>query len=228
MPPLSLLAAQDLSCNLGSSSVLRGVNLSVAPGETLAITGASGAGKSTLLFCLSGLLAPSSGDVLFEGTSLFSLTEAQRSSVRRNNFGFVLQFGELIDEITVSENVQLPLRLLGLSKPVAQEKAENLLERLGIADLADRRQVEISGGQAQRVAVARALVHQPKVLFADEPTGALDRDTARLVLDEMFLLAKHQQTAIVIVTHDETVATRADRTLLLVQSRLAHHCPEAP
>ncbi|MFF7237102.1 ATP-binding cassette domain-containing protein [Streptomyces collinus] len=198
----------DLS--YGSRSAVRGAHLHVAPGEVAAITGQSGSGKSSLLYCLAGVLPPTRGQVRFEGRVLGGLTDEEISALRRERFGFVFQYGELLPELTVEENTALPLRLSGQGKKSALAAAGRVLERLGLADLRERRPSQVSGGQSQRVAVARALVHRPAVVFADEPTGSLDSANAAAVLHEFLGLARSQGTAVVLVTHDPAVAARAD------------------
>lgn len=198
----------DLS--YGSRPAVRGAHLHVAPGEVAAITGQSGSGKSSLLYCLAGVLPPTRGQVRFEGRVLGGLTDEEISALRRERFGFVFQYGELMPELTVEENTALPLRLSGQGKKSALAAAGRVLERLGLADLRERRPSQVSGGQSQRVAVARALVHRPAVVFADEPTGSLDSANAAAVLHEFLGLARSQGTAVVLVTHDPAVAARAD------------------
>jgi putative ABC transport system ATP-binding protein len=163
-----------------------------------------------LLYCLAGVLPVSSGEIRFEGRSLTDLDDEELSALRRERFGFVFQYGELLPELTVEENTALPLRLAGQRKGPALAAAGEVLGRLGLADLRERRPSQVSGGQSQRVAVARALVHKPAVVFADEPTGSLDSSNAKAVLDEFLTLARSQGTAVVLVTHDDQVASRAD------------------
>jgi putative ABC transport system ATP-binding protein len=201
------------------------VSIDVGPGEVVAVTGPSGAGKSTLLHCLGGLLRPTGGEVLLEGREIQHLPERALSRIRRENFGFVLQFGELVVELTVRENVELPLRLVGVERREARRRAEEMLARLDITELAGRRVYEVSGGQAQRVAVGRALVHRPRVVFADEPTGALDAANAGLVLNELLTLAREQSTAVLLVTHDREVALTADRCIEMRDGALAVRVP---
>ncbi|MFF3381048.1 ABC transporter ATP-binding protein [Streptomyces sp. NPDC002680] len=189
---------------------MRDAHLSLARGEVAAITGASGSGKSSLLYCLAGVLPPARGRIRFEGRAFADLDDEEISALRRERFGFVFQYGELLPELTVEENTALPLRLAGVRKRPALKAAAEVLDRLGIADLRERRPSQVSGGQSQRVAVARALVHRPAVVFADEPTGALDSANASAVLKEFLDLARSQGTAVLLVTHDPAVAARAD------------------
>ncbi|MEU7428559.1 ABC transporter ATP-binding protein [Streptomyces sp. NPDC040750] len=189
---------------------MRDAHLHLAPGEVAAVTGQSGSGKSSLLYCLAGVLPPTRGQVRFEGRALDRLSDEEMSALRRERFGFVFQYGELLPELTVEENAALPLRLNGHAKKAALAAAGRVLERLGLGDLRERRPSQVSGGQSQRVAVARALVHRPAVVFADEPTGSLDSANAATVLEEFLGLARSQGTAVVLVTHDQAVAARAD------------------
>ncbi|MGW3650644.1 ABC transporter ATP-binding protein [Streptomyces sp. NPDC000878] len=189
---------------------MRDAHLALARGEVAAITGASGSGKSSLLYCLAGVLPPARGRIRFEGRAFADLDDEEISALRRERFGFVFQYGELLPELTVEENTALPLRLAGVRKRPALKAAAEVLDRLGIADLRERRPSQVSGGQSQRVAVARALVHRPAVVFADEPTGALDSANASAVLKEFLDLARSQGTAVLLVTHDPAVAARAD------------------
>ncbi|MET8407233.1 ABC transporter ATP-binding protein [Streptomyces sp. NPDC005195] len=195
----------------GRSHAVRGATIALRRGEAVAITGQSGSGKSSLLYCLAGVLPVASGQVRFEGSVLGALDDDRLSALRRDRFGFVFQYGELLPELTVEENTALPLRLAGQRKSKALAAAGEVLERLGLGDLRGRRPSQVSGGQSQRVAVARALVHRPAVVFADEPTGSLDSVNAATVLEEFLALARSQGTAVVLVTHDSKVAARADR-----------------
>ncbi|MCX4514911.1 ABC transporter ATP-binding protein [Streptomyces sp. NBC_01619] len=187
-----------------------GADLSVARGEVVAITGQSGSGKSSLLYALAGVLPVARGQVRFENRALGDLTDDEISTLRRERFGFVFQYGELLPELTIEENTALPLRLAGRRKKPALAAAGQVLDRLGLGDLRERRPSQVSGGQSQRVAVARALVHRPAVVFADEPTGSLDSANASAVLKEFLSLARSQDTAVIIVTHDQAVAAQAD------------------
>ncbi|MEO3973934.1 ABC transporter ATP-binding protein [Streptomyces sp. CAU 1734] len=189
---------------------MRGARLAVSPGEVVAITGQSGSGKSSLLYCLAGVLPVTRGRVSFGGRVLGALSDDEISTLRRERFGFVFQYGELLPELTIEENTALPLRLAGRRKRPAIEAAREVLDRLGIGELGERRPAQVSGGQSQRVAVARALVHRPAVVFADEPTGSLDSANASAVLGEFLGLARSRSTAVILVTHDGTVAEQAD------------------
>jgi putative ABC transport system ATP-binding protein len=215
-----VLRGTGLEHSYGAEHVLHGVDLAVRAGEVVALMGPSGSGKSTLLHLLGGLLAPVAGRVELLGRRIDRLSDRERSRVRLEHLGFVFQFGDLVPELTVVENVELPLRLLGTKGRKARGTALVMLDRLGVADLADRRLDEVSGGQAQRVAVARALVHRPAVVLADEPTGALDSLAGETVLEALVGAARDTGTAVVIVTHEATVASWAGRDVQLRDGRL--------
>jgi putative ABC transport system ATP-binding protein len=206
--------------NFGQTSALRDASLSVAQGEILAVMGPSGSGKSTLLHCMAGIFTPDQGEVLFDGQVLNTMTEADRTKLRRTAFGFVFQFGQLVPELTAADNVALPLLLNRTKRKVAYKTADTWLDRLGIGDKGGRRTGELSGGEAQRVAVARALALAPKVVFADEPTGSLDSLTGEKVMDLMTGLAREQGSTVVIVTHDARVAAYADRVVMVRDGQL--------
>ncbi|GIE36616.1 ABC transporter ATP-binding protein [Actinoplanes italicus] len=210
-----LLVADEVSRSFGPTRALNGASLRVFPGEVLALTGPSGSGKSTLLHCLSGILTPDSGRVAFEGRDLAALTDRERSALRRGAFGFVFQFGQLVPELTCLENVALPLRLDGVRRTRAEQHATELLDRLEVADVAGKRPGQVSGGQGQRVAVARALVTGPRVIFADEPTGALDSHNGAQVMRLLVAAAKERGSAVVLVTHESHIAACADREVAL-------------
>jgi putative ABC transport system ATP-binding protein len=214
-PSGQLLQAHDLHLSFGATPALRGASVSVRQGEILAVMGPSGSGKSTLLHCLAGILTPDAGDVLFDGARLDTLPEAPRSALRRQHFGFVFQFGQLVPELTAEENIALPLLLNGLRRPDALTRARAWFARLDLEGLEHRRSGELSGGQAQRVAVGRALVTGPQVLFADEPTGALDSLTGEAVMELLSTAARDAGTTIVLVTHEARVAAYADREVLV-------------
>jgi putative ABC transport system ATP-binding protein len=215
-----VLVAREIGLNYGTTTAVEGVSLTVRRGEVVAVTGQSGSGKSSLLYCLAGVLPVSEGEVWFEGSVLGELDDEELSELRRERFGFVFQYGELLPELTVEENTALPLRLAGQRKGEALELAGQVLTRLGLGSVRDRRPSQVSGGQSQRVAVARALIHKPAVVFADEPTGSLDSANASTVLDEFLLLAKAQASAVVLVTHDAAVAARADTRYVMADGVL--------
>ncbi|MFE6056845.1 ABC transporter ATP-binding protein [Kitasatospora sp. NPDC056446] len=211
----AVIEARDVALAFGETPALRGASLSVRAGEVLAVMGPSGSGKSTLLHCLAGILVPDAGEVLFDGQRLDLMDEARRSALRREAFGFVFQFGQLVPELTAEENVALPLLLNGVRRAAALAEARPWFARLGLDGMAGRRSGELSGGQAQRVALARGLVARPRVLFADEPTGALDSLTGEQVMDLMVASAREQGTTVILVTHEARVAAYADREAIV-------------
>ncbi|HEY6495001.1 MAG TPA: ABC transporter ATP-binding protein [Trebonia sp.] len=207
----SLLEARDIHKSFGQTPALRGASVAVREGEIVAIMGPSGSGKSTLLHCLAGIFTPDTGDVLFDGRVMNTMSEAERTRLRRTAFGFVFQFGQLVPELTADDNVALPLLLNRTKRKVAYKTADTWLDRLGLGDKGGRRTGELSGGEAQRVAIARALALAPKVIFADEPTGSLDSLTGERVMNLMTDLAREQGATVVLVTHDARIAAYADR-----------------
>jgi len=212
---MTVIEARDVVLSFGETPALRGAHLAVAEGELLAIMGPSGSGKSTLLHCLAGILVPDAGEIHFEGRRVDRLGETERSSLRRDKFGFVFQFGQLVPELSAQENVALPLLLSGVRRAAAVAEARTWFGRLGLDGLEERRSGELSGGQAQRVALARGLVARPRVLFADEPTGALDSLTGEHVMDLLVSAAREQGTTVVLVTHEARVAAYADREVVV-------------
>ncbi|MFC8245782.1 ABC transporter ATP-binding protein [Streptomyces chartreusis] len=210
-----LLAARDLVKAHGRTEALRGATVELRPGEILAVTGASGSGKSTLLHCLAGIVRPDSGAVTYGGERLDQLPERRLSELRRTEFGVVFQFGQLIPELTALDNVALPLLLGGARRQEAQASAGEWLERFGVRGQEELRPGEMSGGQTQRVALARALVTGPKVVFADEPTGALDSLASEQVMSALTHTARESGTAVLLITHDAQVAAYADREVRL-------------
>ena len=219
MSPAPLLAARDLRKQFGPTTALNGASFSIEPGEMVASMGPSGSGKSTLLHCLAGIVAPDSGEIELDGRPVADLGDAERSAMRLTEFGFVFQFGHLVPELTCLENVALPLRLTGRSRRDAEREAKGWLERLGVADVADVRQGEASGGQGQRVAIARALIHGPRIVFADEPTGALDSLNGERVMEMLTTSARDTGAAVVLVTHEARVAAYADRSVTVRDGR---------
>ncbi|KPC80290.1 MULTISPECIES: ABC transporter ATP-binding protein [Streptomyces] len=218
-PAGSLLAAHGLHKSYGSNSALDGASFSVHPGEVVAVMGPSGSGKSTLLHCLAGIITPDAGTVTYGGRELSTMSDAERSALRRTDFGFVFQFGRLVPELTGVENVALPLRLNGVKRREAERTALEWMRRLEVEDLAAQRPGEMSGGQGQRMAVARALVASPKVVFADEPTGALDSLNGERVMELLTESARTAGTAVVLVTHEARVAAYSDRDVAVRDGR---------
>jgi putative ABC transport system ATP-binding protein len=226
-PAAPLVEARGVVLSFGATPALRGADLAVAPGEILAVMGPSGSGKSTLLHCLAGILTPDSGEVHYAGRRLDTMPEARRSTLRRDEFGFVFQFGQLVPELTAEENVALPLLLGGTRRAPALAAARLWLERMGLDGLGTRRSGELSGGQAQRVALARALVAEPRVVFADEPTGSLDSLTGEQVMDLLVGTARRLGTTVVLVTHEPRVAAYADREVVVRDGRVTSLQPAA-
>ncbi|MET7291924.1 ABC transporter ATP-binding protein [Streptomyces griseoloalbus] len=214
-PAGSLLAAQDLRKAYGPTTALDGAAFSIHPGEVVAVMGPSGSGKSTLLHCLAGIVMPDSGSITYNGRELTTMSDAERSALRRSEFGFVFQFGQLVPELTCVENVALPLRLNGTPRKEAERAALTWMERLEVDDVRKKRPGEVSGGQGQRVAVARALVTGPRLLFADEPTGALDSLNGERVMELLTDAARSANAAVVLVTHEARVAAYSDREIVV-------------
>ncbi len=207
--------ARDVVLSFGQTPALRGASVSVASGEILAIMGPSGSGKSTLLHCLAGILVPRSGEIHFDGRRVDTMGETERSALRRDRFGFVFQFGQLVPELTAEENIALPLLLGGARRAEALTEAGAWFGRLSLDGLEQRRSGELSGGQAQRVALARGLVARPEILFADEPTGSLDSLAGEQVMDLLVAAAREQGTTVILVTHEPRVAAYAEREVIV-------------
>jgi putative ABC transport system ATP-binding protein len=210
---MNILSADDLTKSFGATAALQGASMSLGRGEILALMGPSGSGKSTLLHCLAGIFAPDGGTVTFDGRDLSAMSDRVRTRLRRTDFGFVFQFGQLVPELTAVDNIALPLLLAGIRRKNAYARAASWFPRLDLAGLEGRRTGEISGGQAQRVAIGRALVTRPKVVFADEPTGALDSLTGEKVMDLMVETVRAEGASVLLVTHDARVAAHADRRI---------------
>ena len=196
--------------------VLKGIGLRIEPNESISITGPSGAGKSTLLHLLAGLDAPTQGEVFWEGRSLTRLKDAERASLRNRMVGFVFQFYHLLPELTALENVMLPGLLAGTQPRIMlRTRAQACLEQVGLSVRAHHKPGQLSGGELQRVAVARAIVNEPRVLFCDEPTGNLDSQTGESVAELLFDVQRRAGTSLVIVTHEPELAARAQRHVVL-------------
>lgn len=209
----AVLHLNDVTKDFGGAPVLSGITLDINAGETVAIMGPSGSGKSTLLHCMSGVLTPTSGQVLFKDTVLSDASDAARSRTRLADFGFVFQDHQLLPELSALDNVALPAMLNGTSRSKARAKAQKLLNQLGLGSMVDRRPGQVSGGQAQRIAIARALVTSPAVIFADEPTGALDQATGHEVMQLLTAVVQRTGAALVMVTHDSRVADWMERRI---------------
>ncbi|AYN95091.1 MULTISPECIES: ABC transporter ATP-binding protein [Pseudomonas] len=218
----SILVAQNLSKVVpsaeGELTILHGLDLELAKGDSLAIVGSSGSGKSTLLGLLAGLDQPSEGDVVLAGHALAALSEDERARIRAEHVGFVFQSFQLLDSLTALENVMLPMELEGYKN--ARDRAESLLERVNLGHRLSHYPRQLSGGEQQRVAIARAFAANPKVLFADEPTGNLDTTTGARISDLLFELNTELGTTLVLVTHDERLAQRCNRLIRLESGRL--------
>ncbi|MBW4701276.1 MULTISPECIES: ABC transporter ATP-binding protein [unclassified Micromonospora] len=214
-----LLVAEGLHRSFGETAALVDAGLRIDEGEVVAVLGSSGSGKSTLLHCLAGIVRPDRGRVVFDGQDLVTMSDARRSALRREAFGFVFQFGQLVPELTCLENVALPLRLARVPRRAAEQRAGQWLERLEVTDVAGKRPGEVSGGQGQRVAVARALVTRPRVIFADEPTGALDSLNGERVMRLLTEAARDSGAAVVLVTHEARVAAYSDREIVVRDGR---------
>ncbi|MCF6522011.1 ABC transporter ATP-binding protein [Streptomyces sp. JJ36] len=215
----ALLSARGLHKTYGSTPALAGADFTLHAGEVVAVMGPSGSGKSTLLHCLAGIVPPDEGTVHYRGRAVSTLSDARRSALRRSDFGFVFQFGQLVPELTCTENVALPLRLTGMGRREAEARAAQWLERLEVEDVRHHRPGQISGGQGQRVAIARALVGSPSVVFADEPTGALDSLNGERVMELLTDAARDTRAAVVLVTHESRVAAYSDREVVVRDGR---------
>jgi putative ABC transport system ATP-binding protein len=213
--PGSLICGRDVELSFGQTPALRGASVSAAAGEILAVMGPSGSGKSTLLHCLAGILVPGAGEIWLDGRRIDTMSEPERSALRRGRFGFVFQFGQLVPELTAEENIALPLLLAGARRAAALADARPWFGRLGLDGLEQRRSGELSGGEAQRVALGRGLVARPEILFADEPTGSLDSLTGEHVLKLLTAAARDQGTTVILVTHEPRVAAYADRHVIV-------------
>jgi len=222
----ALIEAEDLHKSYtmphGVVRVLQGLSLSIGRGEHVCITGASGTGKSTLLHLLGGLDVPDRGEVRLDGVPFHEWRESRRAAYRARNIGIVFQNYHLLPDLDVLENVLMPLRAVRSRGPLREdiERARDQLDRVGLGERLHHRPVELSGGEQQRLAVVRALVNDPEILLADEPTGNLDAETGDRVLDDLFRLSRERERALVIVTHDPRLAERCDRIVHIEEGRL--------
>lgn len=219
-----MITLQDVHKTYGKKSsayeALRGINLTLQAGESVAIQGKSGSGKSTLMHLFAGLDTPTQGTILVDGQAMEKLSESKLANLRNAKFGFVFQQFFLQPNLTVLENVTLPLRIRGVSPKQRHDTGRRLLQEVGLADKEKNRATDLSGGQKQRVAIARALVNDPEVIFADEPTGNLDTETSEQVTSLLFDLHRRRKTTLVIVTHDQELAERCDRTLHIQDGKI--------
>jgi len=220
MPPEAIVSVRGLSRTFFAGgtevSVLRGIDLDIGEGEMLSVVGASGVGKSTLLHTLGGLDRPTSGQVLYRGRDIYSMPESEIASFRNRSVGFVFQFHHLLPEFTALENVLIPAMIGGVEPRTAEKRAMALLDEVGLSNRSTHRPGELSGGEQQRVAIARALMTEPVIVLADEPTGNLDTHTAESVHDLLSDLNRRKGLTLVIVTHNEKLADRADRIIRMV------------
>ncbi|HIG07757.1 MAG: ABC transporter ATP-binding protein [Methylococcales bacterium] len=219
----TIISAKNLSKTVltanGSLTILSDIHLNINRGESLAIMGMSGSGKTTLISLLAGLDTPSSGTITISGQPLTAMTEDDKARLRNQFIGFVFQNFQLLNNLTALENVMLPLEIIG--HPQAKDKALNFLDRVGLSHRYHHRPSQLSGGEQQRVALARAFVTQPSILFADEPTGNLDQKTGKTIIDLLFALNEENKTTLVLVTHDQSLATLCSRTLMLENGKTA-------
>lgn len=211
-----IIEAKKIKKSFGKQTqALRGANLAIQEGEIVAIMGPSGSGKSTLLHCLAGILRADSGEVVFDGANINKLSDKKRNQLRREQFGFVFQFSQLVPELTALDNVALPLLINGVKKSEAYLEAQRWLKKVGVESIAQHIPGELSGGQAQRVAIARSMIIKPRILFADEPTGSLDSYNSEKVMELFIKTAREHNTTVIMVTHESTIAAYADREVIV-------------
>ncbi len=222
--PDLVMSARGLDLSFGTTHALRGIDLDIAVGQSLAVTGPSGSGKSTLMHVLAGILRPDAGSVLYDGRDIASLGESERSQLRLSSFGFVFQFGQLLPDLSALDNVTIPLLLAKVPRATALERSRALLAELDLEGHEHKLPTQLSGGQAQRVAVARALVTEPRILFADEPTGALDSLSAEHTMQTLVSATRAAGAALVMVTHDPRTAAYCDREVIVRDGRLSGSC----
>ena len=231
LPGEVIMRARGLEMSFGQTHALRGVDLDVAAGEVLAVTGPSGSGKSTLLHVMAGVLVPDAGRVDYHGADttqdIAALDEAARSRLRLKEFGFIFQFGQLLPDLSALDNVTIPLLLAGTPRRRALAQARETLGELGLSEHLDKRPTQLSGGQAQRAAVARALVTSPRVLFADEPTGSLDSLAAERTMEVLLASVRSRGASLVIITHDARIAAYADREVTVRDGRIGPGATQA-
>ncbi|WP_216379228.1 ABC transporter ATP-binding protein [Arcanobacterium phocae] len=213
--PEIILTARNLTKTYGTTHAMRGISLDVTAGEALAIMGPSGSGKSTLLHALAGIELPDSGTIRFKEREITTMSESERTILRRRDFGFVFQFSQLVPELTARDNVAVPLLLDGKSKSKAYYEADKWLDTVGLLEHAQSLPGQLSGGEAQRVAIARALCPKPSILFADEPTGSLDSLNSETVMTMFMDIARTTGMTVVMVTHEPLIAAYADREVVV-------------
>ncbi len=215
-----MISIRELYIAYGSTTAVDGIDVDVSDRELLAMVGSSGSGKSSVLHAIAGLVTPVSGSIEIAGVDVVAMSDAERSAWRLANVGLIFQFGELVPELSLADNVALPLMLQGRRRRNVRPECLALLDRLGVGDVADHRPGQVSGGQMQRAAIARALIHRPSVVLADEPTGALDTSAGLLAMEALTDLAREQGTCVIVVTHDARIASLCDRDVTLRDGRL--------
>lgn len=215
-----MIQASNIEKSFGTLKVLKGIDFQAGEGEVVSIVGASGAGKSTLLQILGSLSKPDCGNVLIDGTDIFSLSSDALSEFRNRKIGFVFQAHHLLPEFTALENVMIPALIAGTSSSTAKKEAVSILTELGLGERTDHKPAELSGGEQQRVAIARAIINRPAVLFADEPSGNLDSNTKQDIHKLFFTLRDHYGLTVIIVTHDNDLAMMADRMLRMADGKM--------
>ena len=215
-----MIELDNITRSFGSLQVLKGISLSIDRGEVVSITGPSGAGKTTLLQIMGSLDKPDGGKVIYDGQDITKMSEKEISAFRNRHIGFVFQFHQLLPEFTALENISIPMLIAGQGMRQANARAKELLELLGLADRADHKPSELSGGEKQRIAVARALANQPDVILADEPSGSLDTKNKEKLHKLFFSLRDQLGQTFVIVTHDESLAAMTDRTIRLLDGSI--------
>lgn len=215
-----IISAKDIKKAYGKTHALRGASLRVKKGEILAIMGPSGSGKSTLLHSLAAIISVDSGEIRLNGKRIDKLPDDKRSILRRTMFGFVFQFGQLVPELTVEDNVALPLLLNKKDKKEAYKKAKRWIAEVGLSGKENNLPGELSGGQAQRIAIARAMVIEPQILFTDEPTGSLDTFNSEKVMELFIKTAKEHGTTVIMVTHEPSIAAYADREIVVRDGKI--------
>lgn len=215
MPADVIISAKNIKKSFGSTQALRGLSLEAGKGEILAVMGLSGSGKTTLLHSLAAITGIDDGEIIFDGKRIDKLSDNARSRLRRQQFGFVFQFSQLVPELTALDNVALPLLLNGIGRKAAYAEAREWLDKVDLNKQSDNLPSELSGGQMQRVAIARAMIVRPKILFADEPTGSLDSLNSKKVIELFINTAKQHDTTVIMVTHEPSIAAYADRKVIV-------------